>query len=146
MTYQRGTFLNWKSGDENGSFEVDGQVVSHKDGMIAFNLWVGGQYNIPEDDGTFTVISKPRNWTGPDLLEKEPTKTSHKPTKRRTPRTKGGPTKADQVKQLLEERPELLDSRAAAIQVIMDEIGMTKAGASTYFQNVRKEKRTSFIQ
>ena len=137
MQYERGTFLRWQSEDDKGSFDVVGQVASHKNGMVAFNLEQGGQYNIPEDDGTFTVISKPRNWAQPDISTEIPTKTKRAPVKR-APRVKGGPTKADQVKDLLQARPELVGKRAAAIEAIMQEVGMSKAGASTYYQNAKK--------
>ena len=137
MQFEKGTFLRWQSEDDRGSFDVTGQVASHKNGMVAFNLEVGGQYNIPEDDGTFTVISKPRNWNREDISEEKPAKTKRAPVKR-APRVKGGPTKADQVKALLEAKPELIGNRAAAIAAIMEEVGMTKAGASTYYQNAKK--------
>lgn len=64
------------------------------------------------------------------------TKKGKVPAKTKAKRTSKGATKLDQAKALFAANSSL--SRAEVIELFMTELGMSKAGATTYFYNAQK--------
>lgn len=147
MNLNKGDFIKWSFTDGQGRYHWIGQVVSHKDGMIEFENSVGSVFGIPEGDGTIEKIAKPSSWDreraslGKALIARtrEEKKAAVKSIKKPKTNRSGQPTKIDQVIALLNENPDLINNRKQAIDEIVRVVGMTPAGASTYFSNAKKK-------
>lgn len=135
MTYRKNTFVKWTSQDAEGPFSHTYKVQSHKDGMITATNQYGNVVGIPDDEGTFRKTRTPKSWS--NIKAAKPAPSTPKPIERvRNDST--GVTKMDQVLALLSaERPA---SRKAAIALVVEELGMTEAGASTYASNANKQQ------
>lgn len=128
------SFIKWTSNDDNGKFFIVGQVKMVKNDTIIFEDEEGLMYGIPKDDGQLESIKKPKNWNRPKSVVSEVPKTKPKKIKKAS----GGKTKIDQVIDLLRANKDLINNRKAAIEKIVTEVGMTPAGASTYFAKAKK--------
>jgi hypothetical protein len=136
--YEVNSFVKWTG--EDGGFSYVGQI-KHFDGETYSIDTEYGIMGVPKDDGRIEQVSKP-DWWQSDVITVTPVsdakpKAPRKKSKRQ--RLKGGgPTKLDQVVHLLEGNPALLNNRKDAIVSIVEQLGMTPAGASTYYSNAKK--------
>jgi hypothetical protein len=96
-----------------------------------------GIVGVHKDDGKFETINKPKNWNKQNSVPVAKPVEVEKPKKQINPAS-GGVTKLDQCIALLRANPDLINNRKAAIEKIVSEVGMTPAGASTYFSNAKK--------
>jgi len=132
-TFKKNSFVIWASKDSEGTFSHKGEVMSHANGIIEFrDSPTSGVMCVPEDEGTFRRIGKPRSWgnktSAPSIVT----------TKRRTTTiaVKSGSTKKEQVIDMLAmHKP---TCRKDAMKLIIDELSMTSAGASTYAAQTNK--------
>jgi hypothetical protein len=136
MMFQVDSFIKWNDKDESGSYEYVGQVKMMHGDTVIFEDAEGVMYGVHKNDGTFTSINKPKNWNRPKSVMLKPIE-SEKP-KKSIKKTDGGPTKLDQVVALLQANKNLITNRKAAIDSIVTHVGMTPAGASTYFAKAKK--------
>ena len=138
--FEKNSFIKWSSSDEAGSFFIVGEVMAVEDDVVTFADEEGMVYGVPVDDSRFTSIKKPKNWRGKVISVEsiKPTTTPAKPKAKRT-RSTNGSTKLEQVVALLRADSTLVNNRKMAIDKIVEQIGMTSAGASTYFSNAKKQ-------
>lgn len=133
MSLNNGDFIMWTSGDVNHI----GRFVCWEDGNVVMEVTEeGSTMTIPFDDGTFKKVKQPKNWS----LKVEEDEESKKPAqvkKERAPREKKGPTKVDLIAELLKENP--VNSRKEAIELIVQAGITTAAGASTFYNQVKKQ-------
>lgn len=122
-------FIKWNGTDESGSFEYVGQVKLFHGDTVVFEDAAGIMYGVPKTDGTFLVIKKPKNWNRP--------KSVMTPAKGKRV-TSAAVTKKEQALVLVRDTYGKGHGKAIAIQRIMDVLGMSKAGATTYFYNAKK--------
>jgi hypothetical protein len=134
MMFERDTFIKWTGKDESGKFSYTGQVKMMHGDTVIFEDADGAMYGVHKNDGVFESIVKPKNWNRPKSVMAKPIEVKPKKIKK----TSGSPTKLDQVIALLKANKNLIDNRKAAIEKIVAEVGMTPAGASTYFSNAKK--------
>lgn len=138
---QSGEFVKWVAADEQGQFEHQGVVGDVRE--ESFDLKTDeGIMTINFSDGT---VEKTKGTKKLETLAKGPkkkgkTKTTRKVGKKST----GGPTKLEQFRQIVTEMVEEHSSihkvsRKAAIERAVEQVGMSKAGASTYFANIKRE-------
>ena len=133
--FNKNVFIKWTSTDEDGKFSYVGQVISHVDGMIVFHNSTGTM-GVPEDEGTFAATRKPKKWNTKAPVAVKSVKPVKKKAHRST-KSDGSFTKYHQVvAQMNENRPA---SRKDAIALVVREVGMTPAGASTYVAKANKE-------
>lgn len=137
MMFQKNSFIRWTGKDDDGKFSYTGQIKMMHGDTVIFEDADGVAYGIHKDDGVFESISKPKNWNRPKSVMLKPIEVE-KP-KKSIKKTDGGPTKLDQVVALLRANPALINDRKKAIEKIVEEIGMTPAGASTYYSNAKKQ-------
>ena len=141
----KGNFIKWSDTDEEGSFSYVGQVLKVANKVVTFMLPNGGEISVPTNDGTFTKAKKPAKWN----VKAEPTKrtatigrTSVQKAVTRAKRVTGGPSKKDQAidlyKQFYSQSDGIHMARKDAIQMFVEQLDMTPAGASTYVAMVRK--------
>jgi len=133
---EKGKFIKWTDRDAQGKFSYSGQIKSVSDEMVVFEDSNGSEYGIPKDEGSWESIKKPKGW------KKAVADSVVTPAPKKAPvRRKGSssPTKLDEVVALLRATPALVSDRKAAIKKIVADIGMTEAGASTYFSNAKKK-------
>ena len=133
--FKKGQFIRWTSTDNEGKFSHTGQVVSHKSGMITFITGPNaGEMGVPEDDGSFELVRKPRNWketTAPASISKP------KAVRKTVTHTrKTGSSKLDLVVDLLRNDPPV--DRKDAINKIVAAGISTPAGASTFYNSAKK--------
>lgn len=133
--FKKGTFIKWTSKDDEGTFSHVGQVISHKAGMIVFQDKMGGEMGVPEDEGTFTKARKPKTWTA-----KRPAPAAKAaPAPKRKRRSSGKATKKEQAMTLYRDLVEKGHGKDVFIQRLQDVLGMTPAGATTYYYNCKRE-------
>lgn len=125
-------FIQWISADEFGAFSHIGQQLSRKDGMITMLLNGGGTVTFAEDDGVVESAKKPANW-GEVVVAAEPEKKAVTRTRN------GGPSKKEQALQIYRDLAGKGHGKDMTIQRFMDVLGMSKAGATTYFYTCKKE-------
>lgn len=130
MKHTKGKFIRWTCKDDAGNFSHVGQVVSHANGLVTFVTQSDGVMSIPEDDGKFSKVRKPRSWSVDVATVKS------KSLKRKKKQTKGGVSKLDLVVELLRADPPV--NRKDAISKIVDAGISTYAGASTHYNNAKK--------
>ena len=145
MTFSKGDFIKWECADEEGAFSYVGRVNYHKDGRINFTTNAGSIIGVPEDDGTFTKIDKPKGFIGESKPRKREKKTVIKTTvkRERKPRNTNGPTKREQAidlyKQHYLQSGNIHPPRQQMIDTFVEHLSMTSAGASTYVAMCKKE-------
>ena len=141
--FNRGDVIKW-TGKENGeTFSYIGKVKSHKEGRVSFIIETGGEIEIDDTDGKIEKIDRPfRVKQSSFKLERQPTATSvsvEKPKKTRKSRAKKGGTKKELAMVIVKEVIESEGDRYYAIERLMNELKMSKAGAQTYYYNCKKE-------
>lgn len=135
---KKGVFIRWTGADDDGGeASYAGQVTRVREGRITFRTSIGTM-TVPQDDGEFKVTRKPKGWKAePELAPTRlPKVRPAKPRKRRKARAKTG-GKLPQVVALVREHNPA--TRKEAIALIVRELGMSDAGASTYYNMAKKE-------
>ncbi|RLC84248.1 MAG: hypothetical protein DRI37_09270 [Chloroflexi bacterium] len=137
MDFKKDQFIKWTSNDDGGKFNHVGQVVSNDTELVTMMTAVG-QMEISVDDGTFTSATKPKNWgertPAPVVVKVEPVT----PQPERNRREAGQPSKKEQAMIIYNDVFGRGHGKKITIQRFMDVLGMSKAGASTYFYNCAK--------
>ena len=145
MDIYKGCFVKWTGKDEQGSFSYEGKVVSVGK-LIQFEDERGGVYAIPKDDGKWKRIKSIKDWEEKKQqwidkqqdviarMEQKAAKVEQKDKRVVVPRT-GKVTKKQRGKEIYQQ----MAGRAnqAIIEKLMEELGMTLAGARTYVSNYR---------
>lgn len=130
-----GMFVKYTDHDEEGTFSHIGEIVEIGK-KISFDTG-SAILSVPlEESNKFSLIRRPKNWKsrGTAISPKlEKTQT----TSQVVVRTKKGGTKREQVEALVLANPEM--SRKEHIDLVVKEVGMTPAGASTYVSEARKK-------
>ena len=142
MNFERDDFVHWTGTDQDGNFSHVGQVMSCSDENLEFAT-PHGVITVTIDDGNFRHISRPQGWsTELPKATKKPVKTSHTKPDTKTTTTisvKSGSKKEkalDIYKQMMDNNTHPI--RSEVIQVFMNDLDMTKAGASTYHSMAKK--------
>lgn len=144
MKFTKNQFIRWTSKDDEGTFSHVGQVISHKNGMIIFADAMGGEMGVPEDEGKFEVVRKPRTWadkalgTGVDGKPRDPKRVAKNIRKARKARKSGEPTKKELALQLYRDLAGKGHGKAVTVQRFQDVLGMSLAGATTYYYNCKR--------
>lgn len=139
MSIKAGSFAKFTDTDEYGKFSYVGRVLAiGKNAVISggIDLEVQGEgiMHLPAADlEKVTIARKPRGFKSSGAV----TVSKPKAKAKRAPRTKGGPTKRDLVDALVFDNPSL--TRKEHIALVVEQIGMTPAGASTYVSGARKK-------
>ena len=146
--FTTGAFISWTGTDEDGLFKYNGQVQQMDGETVVFSDCNNIKYGVHKEDGTFTSITKPKWWDAKiaEAASKTPVPAPvavvspvvEKKT-RVTRTTTNGTSKLDQVIALLNEKPELVNSRKNAIAAIVEAGISTAAGASTHFNSAKKQ-------
>lgn len=139
--FQKGQFIKWTGKDEDGKYSYSGEFQKMIGDTVIFTDANGIDYGIPKDDGTFEKIAKPKGWKKQPLkiTVREAPKAAPKKESKKPRAQAGAPTRLDQVVALLQANPALINDRKAAIKKIVADVGMSEAGASTYFSNAKKK-------
>ena len=132
--FRKNTFIKWSDKDEQGTFSHVGQVVKHEDGMVIFTDKHGGECGVPEDEGKFKQVRKPKSWKAP---AKNIGRTAVNKAVKKAKRVAGAPTKYEQVVAVFKSAQPR--SRKEAIALVVEEVQMTPAGASTYVAKANKQ-------
>lgn len=122
-------FIKWTSNDDNGSFTHVGQIKMFHGDTVIFETESDGMMGIHKNDGTFVSIKKPKGWNKPKSFM-VPLKGKRK--------TSDAITKKEQALALVRDTYGKGHGRDVAVQRIIDVLGMSKAGATTYFYNAKK--------
>lgn len=154
-----GSFVKWSGEGEKGRFSYVGQLVKLTDDRVTL-LTADGEMSFPVGDGSVEPASKPAQFDEFLARREDPTLPTTLASKRvkdgvtvknvpkkvkkavaRKPRAKrGGVTKMDRARALLVVDGVLtVPSRKAGIELLVKELDMTAAGASTYFATVKRE-------
>ena len=138
--FNKNDVIKW-TGEENGeTFSYVGKVKSHKGGRLSFIIESGGEIEIDDTDGKIEKIDRPFRVKRSSSKLQRPTATSvEKPKKTRKPRAKKGGTKKQLALVIVKEVLESQGDKSDAIERLMTELEMSKAGAQTYFYNCKKE-------
>lgn len=129
--FQTNKFVKWTQKDEHGKFSHVGQVTASTISTVTMDVHgLVGLLTLDKDDGTFTKASKPAGWNTPSST------VAVVPKPKKAARAPGSGTKLDQVVALV--RANQCHTRKEYIDLIVDQIGMTPAGASTYYSNAKK--------
>lgn len=123
-------FIKWTGKDESGTYTHVGQIKLFHGDTIVFETESDGMMGIHKTDGTFTKINKPKDWNKP--------KSVMTPLKGKRV-TSGAVTKKEQALVLVRDTYGKGHGKAIAIQRLQDVLGMSKAGATTYFYNAKKQ-------
>ena len=136
-TLSKNDFVQWTGTDEDGKFSHVGQVVSHTEDSIEF-VTQHGTMNVPTTDGHFRQISKPQDWNVslPKETKKKTTTTINKPTQKKVVAGSKKEKALDIYKKMMDNGNH--PKRADVIKQFIDELQMTKAGASTYQNTCKK--------
>ena len=111
------------------SFDFDNITVYHEE---------GGEATFPRHEMIKTIIGKKRH-SAPKPIKRPEPEVITKPKVAKKPRTNDGPSKLDMVVDLYAKHQE--KSRKECIALIVEEIGMTPAGASTYYSLAKKQPK-----
>lgn len=133
ITLKKGSFVRFTANDpRDGKFSFVGQITAVTPETVSMEAEAPyGTVGVENDPSKFTVARKPRGWKTP-----EPVVAPAKAKKSKKTRAKRSGTKLDEVVVLVRENADL--SRKELIALVVDKIGMTPAGASTYVSNARK--------
>lgn len=135
-------FIKWTSVDNEGEFEHSGRVESVSANMIYLET-DHGLMGIPKTDGNFESIEPFEIKRNDPMSKKNATaKTANKSEKKaaapkKVVAKKEGVSKADQALEIVRQNPKA--ARKELIQMFVDQLGMSIAGASTYVYNAKKK-------
>jgi hypothetical protein len=136
VMFEKNKFIKWTGKDDQGKFSYTGQIKSVTDDVVVFEDSRGSEYGIPKDEGQWAPISKPKGWKKVPAPVAKPAPKAPKATRKSS---SGGPTKKEQALILVRDIYGKGHGKDMAIQRIQDVLGMSKAGATTYFYNAKKE-------
>lgn len=132
MNVTKSVVVNLKDGQKLFGYTVAKSKKDHYSFMLKEG---GGLAHIPQEEienvneGGACVV---------DIDKPKMEGVSATPKGERKPREKGAPSKADQAYDLLKDKVATV-SRKECIGILMEELGMSQAGASTYHANVKKK-------
>lgn len=132
----KGKFVRYSDKDEQGSFSYVGKVVSLKKEMVSMSIPDVGVLTVPYEAEKFSVAKKPRKWDEPKAVVKPKVEVKTKTVKTATKVQKGS-AKLDAVVEIVKQSDGLTNKQLVA--QVMEEVGMTIAGARTYIYNARKK-------
>lgn len=124
---QQGQFAKWSTEE----FTHVGMVVSFGESITM--LTEEGEMTFNADDGSVEAVRRPKNFS----VEAGINKVKEEAAKSAKPAPKAGSKKARAIE--LFSNLDELPTRKEGIKMLVDELGMTEAGASTYFAMVKKE-------
>lgn len=137
----KGQAIKWTATDEQGQFSYTGVVTDVDKERVVFVTSMGTM-SVPVGDGSLTptkMSKKVKELTLPDVKVKKAEKSSAEPKKTRAKRSRnGGPTKFEQALVIYNDLAGKGHGKDVTIQRFMDVLGMTVAGATTYFYNCKK--------
>lgn len=145
---QPGNFVKWTSEDTEGKFSHIGELLSIDDETVKMRV-AFGVIEFPRKDGEVKVTKKIEltpvaSFTAEEIAqfapaggEKPKADVVEKTKVVRAKRSTGdGPSRQDQVVAIVKANPK--STRKELIQMVVDQIGMTPAGASTYIYNAQQ--------
>jgi hypothetical protein len=135
MTINANDWIKWTSEDAEGTFETKGKVISVENGYIRFAGLDGYDYTVPNDDGTFTPIRKPANSKDAFIVLEKLEMTKKSTSKKGSKKDKAV---AIYTKMMDGQPNGVHPTRGEVISAFTNKLGMTKAGASTYQNTIRK--------
>lgn len=133
--FERDSFVKWTGKDESGSYSYTGQVKMMHGDTVIFEDNEGLVYGVHKDDGMFQEVKKPKGWNRPKSVMGTP----FTPKKEKKRKKADGPTKKEQALILVRDTWGKGHGKDVAIQRIIDVLGMSKAGATTYFYAAKKQ-------
>ena len=122
--FSKGKWIEWTGSDEEGTFAHVGEVVSSTKTTVTFAVPHGGQLTVEKKDGSFKNVRSRKS------------RAVRPPKHLAAPVTRPLSERMQQVVALFEKGTTI--SRQDAIAKIVAEMGMTAAGASTYWNTARK--------
>lgn len=133
-----GSFVKWSGTDGGDRFCYGGQLIKLTDERVTI-LTVDGEMTFPLDDGEVVKIRKPTKFDDYINARKEVAAKLPK-AKKASPKRKRKSKKGSKI-----ERARVLlltggkmPSRKDGIALLVKELDMTPAGASTYYANVKR--------
>ena len=135
-TYKKGMWLKWTSSDEEGSFSHTGVVGACNDKMVILDTPVGMISCNVDDDGTFTEVKKPKNALTTVETVVLPSPATPAVTNGLKPLSACSDRVKESVSVVMTAGPGL--TRKAYIEALVEQIGMTPASASTYYNTSKK--------
>jgi hypothetical protein len=135
-TYKNGQWLKWTSSDDDGPFSHTGVVSACNDKMVILDTPVGMISCNVDGDGTFTEVKKPKN--APSTVETVvlPSLPSPAATNGLKPLSECSDRVKESVSVVMTAGPGL--TRKAYIEALVEQIGMTTASASTFYNTAKK--------
>ena len=143
-----GSHIQWTSEDNDGQYSYKGVVsqLNEKDNSISFQTESGGEFTVMNDDGNIQIIED----SGVELKVKEEEtvkkvrkpKTTNKVAEKKTVTKSNGESKVQKAMLIFNEHYGKL-SRKDIIQMFKDQLDMSDAGGSTYYQNCKKKSTQS---
>ena len=122
--FSKGKWIEWTGSDEEGTFAHVGEVVKSKS-TVTFAVPHGGEMTVSKSDGSFKNVRKRK------------ARLVRPPVHLAAPVTRPLSERMKQVVALFAEDGMTI-SRQDAIARIVSEMGMSAAGASTYWNTARK--------
>jgi hypothetical protein len=136
-----GNFVNWTSTDENGEFSHTGRIVATNAGRITA-IGSIGVFSFDKGDGTVEQVSAPADFDETLAALEAQRIAATKRRANRKPRERSGPTKQDQVTELVREiiakNDGEMPARKDAIASIVENGITSAAGASTMFAAAKR--------
>jgi hypothetical protein len=124
-----GQSIAWTTTDELGMpLTYEGTITMYHKGNVSFYVTNVGTFTVPDTDGHFEVINpiQANTVTPPKVIVDKPVK---------NPSTSTAPRKSDLVRARIKEAKEKNEEPVVVVKWAVDNLGMTKALASSYVKN-----------
>ncbi len=132
--FSKGKWIEWTGSDDEGTFAHVGQVIASSKSFVTFAVPHGGELTVQKSDGSFKNVRKRKSAVaaiGENVRKREVAKKAAERATGKAPSVK----MMTVITLLKEHKPE---SRKAAIALIVEKVGMSAGGASTYYNTARK--------
>lgn len=126
---KRGDKVRWRSSDSEGNFTHIGVVTDITEKTVSIKT-LSGLFTVPHNDGSFEVIKNAGDARA-ELVDQEEV-VAAKPV----PSRKQG-SKIERAVAIARSMPHA--TQKELIAMFMEQLDMTKAGATTYYYNVKKK-------
>ena len=134
MTFSPGSFVKINDKDPDGAYSLIGIVISHDDSNIQFDCGLGiGIVTAPLSE--VVKANKPNNWQERIDVQQIIAYNAVYIPKTIKPKRSKGSNKLNDVINIVRSNSSL--SRKQLIKMVVEKVGMTEAGASTYISQAR---------
>jgi len=139
--FKKKDFVKWTASDDEGKFSHRGQITKITKSEMEITTQNDGVITIGLGDGSFTKIKKIKNFSVHSTPSKNIGRTGMQRAIVKSKRSTGGPSKKVRAIEMYRDMTSALGvppARQYAIGRFAEELGMSIAGASTYFAMAKK--------